>query len=133
MAFSKTDQNRITFLSLLSSAVQFSDEPYQQALDWLQDMNGDGFFEEEVSAPSSSRPERSSAGRGSSTKSGSRGRDRARGGGSNGGFTIKDPSAPATKAQIGKLLSLTEDYTWEEAEEFTKGEISAVIDELVSN
>lgn len=93
-------------------------ETAQTYYDWLEQFLPGGT----VNANPSPAPKRRSSGRAS--------RSRSSANGSNGGFTIKDPDAPATKSQIGKLLSMTDDYTWEEAEEFTKGEISSLIDSL---
>ena len=121
--FSKQDQERITFLSLLSSAAQAGErDPYKTAMDWLQDMKGDGFFDADPT------PERSapSPRRESPSPSGSRGRDRQ----GSGGFKLKNPNAPATEKQVAKLLSLTEDYSKRDAEDMTMQEISDLIDAL---
>ena len=64
MAFTRTEQRRITFLSLLSSASAVAaaegGDAYGQASTWLVQMEEDGFFEEER-APA--RPTRAPSGR----------------------------------------------------------------------
>lgn len=120
---SKTDQRRISFLSLISSAATLATavevDPYEQANTWLNLMERDDFFGVETSSPT---PKPTSRRRESPSR---------RSSGGNGGYRIKDPDAPATKSQIGKLLSLTDEYSWEEAEQFTKGDISNLIEDLV--
>jgi hypothetical protein len=122
--FSITDQKRITFLSLLSSAAQFdAADPYNKAIEWLGRMDEDGFFEDEAARPTPQRSERSArpASRGQSS---SRGRDQARGGG------MRDPDGPPSDKQVKFLLQLTDDYTEDEVYDMTKKEVSDLIEDL---
>jgi hypothetical protein len=127
--FSKTDQRRITFLSLLSSAATFDQnedvDPYLNAQNWLERMEDDGFFEEYPARPTSAPRGRSDrpASRGQSS---SRGRDQARG---NGGG-MRDPDGPPSEKQVAFLLRLTEDYTEDEVYDMTKKEVSDLIEDL---
>lgn len=133
MAFTKTETRRITFLSLLSSAsnVKFEDA-YSQAKTWLEDMEEDGFFTEEVSNPSSSRPSGGSARPASPSRSGNPGRGPSvpRGGGYSGG--MRDPDGPPSDKQVQTVLKNTSDYTRDELFEMTKQEVSNLIDDLFS-
>jgi hypothetical protein len=131
--FSITDQKRITFLSLLSSAVQTveydldstpQEQAYLFAKAWFAQMEDDGFFEGNASAPSS-KPSRTSGRQGSSSRNGNRGRDRQGGGG------MKDPDGPPTDKQVAFLLKQTNDYTEDEVYDMTKKEVSDLIDDLV--
>ena len=125
MAFTKTEQRRITFLSLLSSAVQLAEsnnDAYTIAGNWLKDMEEDGFFEEErTSNPTPQRSGRSDrpAFRGQSSRSSDR---PSRG--------PRDASAPASEKQVNFALRLGADYSREELEEMTMGEIGGLIEDL---
>ena len=129
MAFTKTETRRITFLSLLSSAstagAGTDTDVYGQAKDWLEEMEADGFFEEEraparpTRAPSgrSDRP----ASRSQSSRNGSRGGDFK-------GF--RNPDAPATEKQIAAAIRLGADYSEDELADFTMQEISDLMNDL---
>jgi hypothetical protein len=134
--FSRTDQRRITFLSLLSSAAtatQDQDLSYGLAIDWLGRMEEDGFFEAETARPifeaETARPTQQRSARSarpaSRGQSSSRGRDQARG---NGG--MRDPDGPPSEKQVAFLLRLTEDYTQDEVYDMTKKEVSDLIEDL---
>lgn len=141
--FSKTDQRRITFLSLLSSAATIlaqvergEDNAYELASQWLATMEADGFFGSprwsgpgaDEARPTQQRSERSArpASNGRSSNSGSRGRDQARGNGQG----MRDPDGPPTKPQVDFLLKLTDDYTREDIEDMSKKEVSELIEDL---
>lgn len=129
--FSKTDQRRITFLSLLSSAAHLVESPsdddlaYGIANDWLKRMEEDGFFEEEraPARPTQLRSERSArpASRSQSSRNGSRGGDFK-------GF--RNPDAPATEKQIAAAIRLGADYSEDELADFTMQEISDLMNDL---
>ena len=127
--FSITDQKRISLLSLVSSAVSVGDinlaEGYDEAKGVLDLMEKDGYFEGNVSTPSS-QPSRTSGRQGSSSRNGNRGRDRQGGGGG-----MRDPDGPPTEKQVKFLLSKTDDYTENEVYDMTKQEVSNLIDDLV--
>lgn len=137
--FSKTDQRRITFLSLLSSAAtteSLRDDPdntavFESALIWLQRMEDEGFFEAGDTRPTPQRSERSARPASSSrpSNSGSRGRDQR------GPFTgqMRDPDGPASEAQARLIAQLTDDYTESDIlNDFTKQQASDLIQELKS-
>lgn len=127
--FSVTDQKRITFLSLLSSAATLDvsgEDPYELAGAWLEQMEKDGFFEE--SRPTQQRSE-PSARRGSSSRQSSGG-NRGRNGG--GGFSgnMQNPDGPPSDKQVNFLLTLTDEYSRREIEDMTKADVSALIEDL---
>jgi hypothetical protein len=125
---SKTDQRRITFLSLLSSAATLGTDsnPYATAIDWLAAMEDDGFF---ASNPTSQRSERSARPESSSRSSnnGPRGRDR-----DSKPFSgqLRDPDGPPTDNQVNAVLKMSDDYTRRELEDMTKQEVSDLINDL---
>lgn len=136
--FSKTDQRRITFLSLLSSAASMAaagdmlpGDTYSQAGDWLAQMEDDGFFEAEVRSerPPTRRP---SSGRSAGSRRPASSSRQSSGG--NGGFSgnMRDPSGPPTDKQVAKVFSLTQDYTEDELYDMTKADVSALIEDLLS-
>jgi hypothetical protein len=122
---SRTDQRRITFLSLLSSAsISLSPEDaYAQASEWLVALENDGLFE---SNPTPQRSERS-ARPASSSRPSSRGRDERKA-----PFTgqMQNPGGPPTEKQVDLLLDLTEDYTEREIKAMTKQQVSDLISDL---
>ena len=127
--FSKVDQRRITFLSLLSSASNFGNDVdvYQLANEWLGRMEEDGFFEE--AAPQrSSRP--TPAPRGRSDRPASRGQSSRSGSGEFKGF--RNPDAPATERQIAAAIKLGADYSEDELADFSMQEISDLMNDLKS-
>jgi hypothetical protein len=133
--FSKVDQRRITFLSLLSSAATAGATPgtidqdavYHTAQDWLERMEEDGFFEE--AAPQrSSRP--TPAPRGRSDRPASRGQSSRSGSGEFKGF--RNPDAPATERQIAAAIKLGADYSEDELADFSMQEISDLMNDLKS-
>ncbi len=129
--FSKTDQRRITFLSLLSSAATYEagseGSPYTLATAWLAEMDEDGFFEEALaSRPTQQRSERSArpAFRGQSSRSGSNDRP-------SGEFKgFRNPDAPATEKQIAAAIRLGADYSEDELADFSMQEISDLMNDL---
>lgn len=122
----KKTQERISFLSLLSSAANFADDPYDQAKEWLAQMQEDGFFSGGGS-PRSSKPSGRSGGRGSSSRSSGNSR-----GGNSGGGGMRNPNGPPTDKQVAKVLSLTDEYSEDELYDFSKSEISDLIDDLLN-
>ena len=138
--FSKTDQRRITFLSLLSSASTFEAplggevaseaEVYEVALKWLERMTDDNFFEEEApaprpTAPSSSGPRPTFRRPASPSRPPTRGRD-------NQPFTgqLRDPDGPPTDKQVAAALKLTDEYSEDDLYSFTKQQVSDLISDL---
>ena len=134
--FSKSDQRRITFLSLLSSASQLStglggsgDEAYNQAFDWLEAMERDGFFEEapasRPTSPPSSGPRPTLPRPASLSRPPTRGRD-------NQPFTgqLRDPDGPPTDKQVAAALKLTDEYSEDDLYSFTKQQVSDLISDL---
>lgn len=120
--FSKTDQRRVTFLSLLSSAALYADDPYGEASSLLERMEEDGFFEVEASRPTS----RPSSGRSStSERRGSFSRPSNRGGG-----IMRDPDGPPSEKQVNYALTLTADYTKDELFSMSKRAVSDLIEDL---
>jgi hypothetical protein len=119
---SRTDQRRITFLSLLSSAsISLNPEDaYAQASEWLVALENDGLFE---SNPTPQRSERS-ARPASSSRPSNRGRDSGRP-----AFTgqMQNPTGPPSDKQVNLALKLTNDYTEDELWEMTKEEVSNII------
>lgn len=127
-ALSETDQKRITFLSLLSSAVSLDGDPYQQATSWLSDMEDDGFFERGGPAPTSGR-------RQTSSRQASPSRSQTRGGGGGydkpySGQPLRDPGGEPTDRQVAKVFTLTKDYSEDELYSMTKQEVSDLIANL---
>jgi hypothetical protein len=134
MALSRTEQRRITFLSLLGSAATAgSEDPFSQAEAWLANMVEDGFFDEPAEArasrPTQQRSERSArpASRGQSSKSGSRGRDQ---GSQPFSGQYRNPDGPPTDAQVGAVLRMSDDYTEDELWDMTKQEVGNLISDL---
>ena len=136
--FSKTDQRRITFLSLLSSAATAGATPgiidqdavYHTAQDWLERMTDDNFFEEEApaprpTAPSSSGPRPTFRRPASPSRPPTRGRD-------NQPFTgqLRDPDGPPTDKQVAAALKLTDEYSEDDLYSFTKQQVSDLISDL---
>ena len=113
MALTPTEQRRISFLSLLSSAAAYSSPDYNDAYDqagaWLRRMHEDGYFDEGASRPTS-QPSPTSRGQGSRSSNGSGGN--------------------ATPKQVSLLLKLTEDYSRSDLEAMSKNEASDLITQL---
>ena len=142
--FSKTDQRRITFLSLLSSAstavsnadVVDANDVYAIATNWLSDMEGDSrFFDQEAqimsrpTSPSSSGPRPASPRPASPSRPPTRGRD----GGNKtpySGQPLRDPDGPPTDAQVATALKLTDEYSEDDLYSFTKQQVSDLISDL---
>ena len=132
--FSKTDQRRITFLSLLSSAVTLMaggalESPYAQASEWLASMEDDGFFEVERPTPARTNGQNRTSGRSASP---SRPSNRGRNGGNTpySGQPLRDPDGPPSEAQVNTILKLTDDYSFDEAWRLTKQQASDLISDL---
>ena len=125
--FTKTEVRRITFLSLLNSAVHTGDDdPYEYAQQWLARMESDGFFDEEVG---SSRPTQRSGGRnGYSNGRGSSGRSSRSGNNRGGG--MRDPDGPPSDKQVAFVLKLTDEYSEDELYDMTKKQVSDLIEDL---
>ena len=125
MALSKTDQRRITFLSLFST----HEADYDAAAGTLEQMEEDGFFESGGSGNSgSSGRSARSEGRGSGSRSSNRGRGRSGGGGGGNPDWRNDP---ITDKQFDRVLELAgDDYSDSDIEGMTKGEASDIIDDL---
>jgi len=115
--FSKTDQKRITFLSVFATL----EGDYDSALQTVEQMEADGFFEGNSGSRSSGRSERS-CGRGSSSRSSSRS--------SGGGGGMRDPDGPPTEKQVNAVLKFTDDYNDSELWDMSKKQVSELIDEL---
>lgn len=135
MAFTKTDQKRITVLSLMERAVDLGAETleaaYDQAVEMTETFESDGLFDSGNSGSRSSGRSRGSGGRGSGSRSGSRGN--SRGGNRRGGGNPDWRNDPATDKQIEKAIelgALEEGHSEEDLEAMTKGEISDLIDDL---
>ncbi len=128
MALSKTDQKRITFLSLFSS----HEGDYDAAQGTLEQMEEDGFFEDGGSGNSrSSGRSTRSEGRGSGSRSSNRGRGGGNRGGGGGGGNPDWRNDEITDKQIDRVVALAgDDYTDEEIEAMTKGQASDIIDDL---
>ncbi len=128
MALSRTEIRRITFLSLLSSAVQIHNEEetaYDIAGYFLKRMEDDGFLDEEVG---SSRPTQRSGGRnGYSNGRGSSGRSSRSG---NRGGGMRDPDGPPSDKQVAFVLKLTDEYSEDELYDMTKKQVSDLIEDL---
>lgn len=130
MAFSLTDQKRITILSLMG--IDKSDatleEKYEEATKMLAIFEADGFFDSGNSGSRSSGRTSRSGGRASSSRSGNRGNNsRSKGGNPN---WRNDPS---TEAQINRAIdlgALEDGYSEEDLEGMTKGEVSDLIENL---
>ncbi len=126
MALSKTDQRRITFLSLFLT----HEADYDAATGTLEQMEEDGFFESGGSGNSgSSGRSRGSGGRGSRSGRSNRGRgdgNRAR---PDGNPDWREDSI--TDKQFDRVLELAgDDYSDSDIEGMTKGEASDIIDDL---
>ena len=128
MELSKTDQKRITFLSLFSS----HEADYDAATGTLEQMEEDGFFDEDGGSGNSRSSERSrgSGGRGSSSRSSSRGRGvGGRGGGGGGNKDWRNDAI--TDKQFDRVVELAgDDYSDNQISDMTKGEASDIIDDL---
>lgn len=119
--FSKTDQKRISFLSVFATL----EGDYDQSLQVIEQMESDGFFDQGNSSSRSSGRSGRSSGRASSSRSSNRGRS--------GGFDgkMKDPDGPPTDAQVRKVLSLTDDYGEDELYDMSKQDVSNLIQDLL--
>lgn len=124
--FTKTEVRRISFLSLLGSAVHTGDDdPYEYAQQWLARMESDGFFDEEVGG---SRPTQRSGGRnGYSNGRGSSGRSSRSG---NRGGGMRDPDGPPSDKQVAFVLKLTDEYSEDDLYDMTKKQVSDLIEDL---
>ena len=122
MALSKTDQRRITFLSLFSS----HEADYDAATGTLEQMEEDGFFESGGGSGNSrsSGRSRDSGGRGSGSRSKSRGRS-----GTQGNPDWREDAI--TDKQFDRVLELAgNNYSDSDIEAMTKGQASDIIDDL---
>ncbi len=132
MAFSKTDQKRITILSLMDRAVQLGAEDlesaYNEAAEFVITFEEDGLFDGGGSGNSgSSGRSRGSGGRGSGSRSSNRGRSGGRGGGGNPDWR----EDAITDKQFDRVVELAgDDYSDKEIEAMTKGQASDIIDDL---
>ena len=125
MAFSKTDQKRITFLSLFSS----HEADYDAATGTLEQMEEDGFFESGGGSGNSrsSGRSRDSGGRGSGSRSSNRGKGGGRGGGGNPDWREDD----ITDKQFDRVVELAGfEYSDSDIKAMTKGQASDIIDDL---
>ena len=122
--FDLTTQKRISFLSVFAALDEGPDR-YDEALHIVGLMVDDGFFSGNSPSQSSGRKPRS-GGRGSPSRSSNRG--------SSGGFSgeMRDPDGPPTDKQIGKVLSLNDDYSWDEVADMSKLEVSNLIEDLLN-
>jgi hypothetical protein len=112
---SKTDQKRISFLSIYATL----DGDYDASLEVLEQMDKDGLFDSGNSSGRSSGRSGRSGGRGSGSKSSKR----SSGGG--------NPQGEPTQKQVDFAIRLgaLDDYSEDDLWEMTRGELSNLIED----